>query len=210
MKHLPSNQTKWIKRCSRAWTLGAALGLSQTAHAQAPRFSVTSEQVVAAMEGHAWSTEGVRVTLPAAITAAVANPKLGVEMASMLTAHEARLRIVCRLPAACLPFFATAMWPESVESVLPPPLPGRSADDANRKSVAQPPANANESSTGRLRAGASVMLLLEGERVHIQMQVVTLQGGATGDKVRVTTRDHKQTFVAEIVNPTLLRGSIPQ
>ena len=144
---------------------------------------------------------------PAAITAAVADPKLGVQAASMLTAHEARLRMVCRVPAACLPFYATATWPESAESVAPPS--DRNVGSGERKTPAAS-AETNESSAGKLRAGASVTLLLEGERVHIQMQAVTLQGGATGDKVRVATRDRKQTYVAEIVNPTLLRGSIPQ
>ena len=209
MKHSMTREARWTERRGRGWLLGAALAVIPAAHAQAPRFSVTSEQVVAAMRGHAWSTEGVQVTLPAAMTAAVANPKLGVEKASMLTAHEARLRIVCRVPAACLPFFATAVWPESMESVLPPP-PGRSADEAKRKRAEQPSTNANESSAGRLRAGASVTLLLDGERVHIQMQAVCLQGGATGDKVRVATRDRRQTYAAEIVSSSVLRGSLSQ
>lgn len=206
MKQSLTNQARWIERWSRVRLVGAVLAMLPAAHAQAPRFSVTSEQVVAAMQGHAWSTEGVRVTLPAAITAAVADPKLGVAMASMLTAHEARLRIVCRVPAACLPFYATATWPESTESVAPPS--DRSAGSGERKTPAS--AADNESSAGRLRAGAPVTLLLEGERVHIQMRAVLLQGGATGEKVRVATRDRKQTYVAEIVNSTLLRGSIPQ
>ncbi len=207
MKQLLDNQTNWIKRRSRGWMLGAALGLLPAGHAQAPRFSITSEQVVAAMQGHAWPTGGVRVTLPAAVTAAVADPKLGVVMTSMLTAHEARLRIVCRVPAACLPFYATATWPESAEPVAP--LSDKNTGSGERKTPASA-AEKNESSAGRLRAGASVTLLLEGERVHIQIQAVCLQGGAAGEKVRVASRDRKQTFVAEIVNPTLLKGSLPQ
>ena len=207
MQQAMTKKARGTERRSPVWLLGAALAVIPAAHAQFPRFSVTSEQVVAAMQGHAWSIEGVRVTLPAAITAAVADPKLGVEAASMLTAHEARLRMVCRVPAACLPFYATATWPESAESVAPPT--GRNAGSGERKTPISA-ADKNESSAARLRAGASVTLLLEGERVHIQMQVVSLQGGAAGDKVRVATRDRKQTFVAEIVNPTLLKGSLPQ
>ncbi len=207
MKHSLTKQARWTKRWSHVALVGAVVAAVPAGQAQAPRFSVTSEQVVAAMQGHAWSTAGVKVTLPAAITAAVADPKLGVQAASMLTAHEARLRMVCRVPAACLPFYATATWPESAESAAP--LSDRKAVSSERKTPAAS-AEANENSAGRLRAGASVTLLLEGERVHIQMQAVLLQGGATGDKVRVATRDRKQTYVAEIVNPTLLRGSIPQ
>ena len=207
MKQSLINQTGRRKRWSRVAVAGAVAAFIPASHAQAPRFSITSDQVVAAMRGHAWPVEGVRVTLPAAMTAAVADPKLGIEMASMLNAHQARLRIVCRAAAACLPFFATAVWPESAESVAPPS--DTNAGSGDRKTPASA-GDKNESSAARLRAGTSVTLLLEGERVHIQMQVVSLQGGATGDKVRVATRDRKQTYVAEIVTPTLLKGSLPE
>ena len=193
-------QARW----TGVWLL---LAVIPNVRAQAPRFSVTSEQVVAAMRGHAWSIEGVRITLPAAITTTVADPKLGIETASMLGTHEARLRVVCRVRAACLPFFATAVWPENVESISPPL--DRSAEGAGRKPSIQPADGGGESFT-RLRAGAPATLLLEGDRVHIQVQVVCLQGGAAGEKIRVATRDRKQTYVAEIVSSTLLKGSLPQ
>ena len=207
MKQLLTRQARWMECWSRVRLFGAVFAMLPAAHAQAPRFSVTSEQVVAAMQGRAWSIEGVRVTLPIAVTAAVADPKLGIETVSRLNQHEARLRMVCRVSSACLPFFATAVWPESAESVAPPS--DRNAGSGERKTPASA-ADANENSAGRLRAGASITLLLEGERVHIQMQVVSLQGGATGDKVRVATRDRKQTYIAEIINSTLLKGSLPQ
>lgn len=210
MNQLMNFQQSWTERRSRVWLLGAALSVVPAAHAQAPRFSVTSEQVVAAIQQHAWPVEGVRVTLPAAITAAVADPRLGVETASMLTAHEARLRIVCRVQAACLPFFATAVWPDGAGPVSL--SSDRNTASAARKLLpsAEPAGAADEGSPARIRAGSPVTLLLEGERIHIRLQAVCVQGGATGDRVRVTSRDRKQTYVAEIVTPTLLRGSLAQ
>ncbi len=208
MKQCLRNQARWTDQWNRVWLLFAMLAVIPNIRAQAPRFSVTSEQVVAAMQGHAWSIEGVHVTLPTTITTAVADPKLGIETASMLNTHEARLRVVCRVPAACLPFFATAVWPESAES-LSPPL-NRNAEGASRKPVIQTADSGGESSADRMRAGASVTLRLEGERVHIEMQVVCLQGGAVGEKIRAATRDRKQTYVAEIVSSTLLKGSLPR
>lgn len=208
MKQCLRKQARWTERWSRVWLLLAMLAVVPNLRGQAPRFSITSEQVVAAMRGHAWSIEGVQVTLPTAITTAVADPKLGIETASMLTTHQARLRVVCRVPAACLPFFATAVWPDSVVAVSPPS--DRNGEAASLRPSIQLLPDVGESSAARLRAGASVTLLLEGERVHIQMQVVCLKGGAAGEKVRVATRDRKQTYVAEIVNSTLLKGSLPQ
>lgn len=210
MKQRIKIQANWTKHRNRVCLLGAALAISPAAHAQTPRFSVTSEQVVTAMQGHAWPIEDVRVTLPTAITAAVADPRLGIETASMVTAHEARLRIVCLVPAACLPFFASAVWPESAEAVKLPS--DRSTGSAARKSLpsAEPAADTKESSPARIRAGSPVTLVLEGERIHIRLQAVCLQGGGAGDKVRVTSRDHKQNYVAEIVTPTLLKGRLAE
>ncbi len=209
MKQSLTIQAGRTGRRSRAWLLSVMLAANlPAAHTQSPRFSVTSEQVVAAMRGHAWSIEGVRITLPAAITTAVADPKLGIETASMLNTHEARLRVVCRVPAACLPFFATAVWPENVASISSPL--DRSAEGGSRKAPLPSPDGGGESSAARLRAGSSATLLLEGDRVHIQVQVVCLQAGAAGERIRVATRDRKQTYVAEIVSATLLKGSLPQ
>ena len=208
MKQCLSNQARWTERWSRVWLLFAIPAVISHARAQTPRFPVTSEQVVAAMRGHAWSIEGIRVALPTAITTAVADPKLSIETASMLTAHQARLRIVCRVPAACLPFFATAVWPDNTDSVSLPGDP--STEDTGRRLSTASAAPASDSSAARLRPGTFVTLLLEGERIHIRMQVVCLQGGAAGKKIRVATRDRKQTYVAEIVTPTLLKESLPQ
>ncbi len=201
MKQCLRHQASWTERWSRVWLPFAILAVISHAHAQTPRFPVTSEQVVAAMRMHAWSIEGVRVALPTAITTAVADPKLSIETASMLTAHQARLRVVCRVPAACLPFFATAVWPDPTDSVSLPGDP--STENAGRKLSTAPAAP-------RLRPGTFATLLLEGERIHIRLQVVCLQGGAAGETIRVATRDRKQTFVAEIVTPTLLKESLPQ
>ena len=208
MNHSLTNQARWAERRSRVWLLGIALAVIPASRAQSPRFTVTSDQVVAAMRGKAWPVDGLQVRLPAAITTAVADPKLGIETASMLTAHQARLRIVCRVPAACLPFFATAVWPDSVEPVSPPS--GQSLAGRTTPVSTEPKIPTQESSPQRLRAGAPVVLMLEGERIHIRLQAISLQAGDPGENVRVSTRDRRQTYVAQIVSPTLLRGSLPQ
>ncbi len=214
MKQRITNPARRTERRSRVWLLGVALAMIPASRAQSPRFAVTADQVVAAMQGHAWPVSGVQVRLPAAITTAVADPKLGIETASMLTAHQARLRIVCRVPAACLPFFATAVWPDSAEPVSPPSgeslAAGRTTPASTEPASTEPKTPAQDASPHKLRAGAPVVLMLEGERIHIRLQAISLQGGEPGDHIRVSTRDRRQTYVAEILTPTLLRGSLPQ
>ena len=59
-----------------------------------------------------------------------------------------------------------------------------------------------------LRSGSPATLDFDEERVHVRVQVICLESGATGDKIRVTTRDHKQIYVAEIVAPRALKGTL--
>jgi hypothetical protein len=37
--------------------------------------------------------------------------------------------------------------------------------------------------------------------------VITLQGGKAGDRIRVASPDHKQIYVAEVVDGSLLKRS---
>ena len=197
---------KW---CSQAlmWicVLVGMPAMAQTAR----RFPVSSEQVLAAMRARGWEVQGVQVTMAAPMTAAVADPALAIQTITMLGTHEARLRMVCRAQAACLPFFATAVWPESTESTsLPQALMGHGAREKETLRAAEPVFAGVEPGQPKLRVGTAATLLIDVERIHIRVQVVCLEGGVPGDKIRVTTRDHKQAYMAEIVTPTMLKGSL--
>jgi flagella basal body P-ring formation protein FlgA len=58
-----------------------------------------------------------------------------------------------------------------------------------------------------MRAGAHATLLLDDDRSHIQIAVISLENGIAGHSIRVSTPDHKQVYVAEVVNASLLRKS---
>jgi len=187
--------------------LKAAVVLSTaTACAYVPpaRFPVTSDQVVAAMRDGQLPIEGLHVTMPASITASLDHPDLEIESMTILSPHSAQLKVACREHGVCLAFYVSATWPaQSAAVTLPPGLghPDVQTGEAKPERVAarREPA---------LRAGSQATLVIEGDRLHIRLQVVCLQGGAAGDKVRVRTPDHTQTFTAEIVSPTLLKGSL--
>ncbi len=181
---------------------GAAGGLMLLACAvaccQAPkkRFEIVSTDVTAAIVGQGLPAEGLTVRLASSMTSSVANPELRVQSASMVTAHEARLRIACANGSECLPFLVTANWPGTVPAVTLP------------TQYKQAGAAAGSHVSPALRVGMPATLELEQGRIHIKLQVICLESGATGDKIRVTTKDRKQSYVAEIVNPTLLKGSL--
>ena len=59
-----------------------------------------------------------------------------------------------------------------------------------------------------MRAGTQAVLLLEGDRVHIRITVVCIDNGTSGEKIRVRSIDNRQLYVAEVVDATLLKGSL--
>jgi flagella basal body P-ring formation protein FlgA len=58
-----------------------------------------------------------------------------------------------------------------------------------------------------MRAGARATLVMDDDRAHIQIAVISLENGIAGHWIRVASPDHKQVYVAEVVNASLLRKS---
>jgi flagella basal body P-ring formation protein FlgA len=58
-----------------------------------------------------------------------------------------------------------------------------------------------------MRVGTRAMLVMDDDRSHIQIAVVSLENGITGHKIRVASPDHKQVYIAEVVSGHLLRRS---
>jgi len=48
---------------------------------------------------------------------------------------------------------------------------------------------------------------MDDERSHIQIAVITLEGGITGREIRVASTDHKQFYLGKVVSANLLRRS---
>ena len=69
-------------------------------------------------------------------------------------------------------------------------------------------AKVEEVAIEQIHAGAHATLVLDGERLHIKVPVICLEAGAAGRRIRVTAVDHKQTYFAEVVDGTLLKGTL--
>jgi hypothetical protein len=212
----------WIEcKARRSRFAGHALTVfitvSAIAEGRPPRFLVTSAQIMTAMQSRQLPTEGVEVKMPATITSSVAGPSLEIQSIVLLNARTAQIKMTCRNHADCLPFYVSASWPEesAVPAIQTSTLRAASSAQAGTVQEQQPSAKASGSKPDALKteepqaihAGNTVMLLMDQNRVHIRVKVICLESGAAGDKVRVTTPDHKQAYVAEIVSPTLLKGS---
>jgi len=198
----------WIAAiCLSAWTLVCAANYPiADAQESGSRHGITSTEIASAMESRQLPTKDARISLAAPITALSQHPQLEIQSMQLVSAHEIRLRVGCRNRAECLSFFATATYPESVnpgvvETKLEVPEHTKPAIKADKQS-------ADVLREAVLRSGSPVLLEMDGERVHILLQVICLESGSAGDRIRVSTRDHKQQYVAEIVTSTLVKGSL--
>jgi flagella basal body P-ring formation protein FlgA len=58
-----------------------------------------------------------------------------------------------------------------------------------------------------IRSGAHATLVMDEERAHIEVAVISLENGMAGQKIRVASPNHKQVYVAEVVSANLLKRS---
>jgi hypothetical protein len=109
-----------------------------------------------------------------------------------------RVKLACHVQGKCLPFYAIVSSPPST------------AGSANIMPKASP-ALGNKAWYGHneitMRAGTHATLIMDDQRSHIQVAVVSLENGIVGHRIHVASPDHKQTYVGEVVNARLLRGS---
>lgn len=194
------------------------LGLAISSSAQAPpRFAIAASQVTRAMDLASLPVEGASVRLAAPFTSSRANAVMEVESVTSMGHHAARLRLVCKDHSECIPFFAEVTFPDAVDVTK---LCGvktsrvasvQGSEAANQASVSESPSQpAPAKEAAVLRAGAAATLAFDADRIHIRLEVISLQTGSAGSRVRVSSLDHKQFYVAQVVTPTLLKGELSQ
>ena len=146
-----------------------------------------------------------QVVLPADVLASDPDPVLevrGIETLGHLPANQSgevssAVKLACAKPGTCVPFYAIVRLPQEL-ALKPTTTP---ANHAALLPVRRATADY------ALKAGARATLMMEDGRSHIQLAVVAMQNGAVGDIIRASSPDHKQTYKAEVVSGTLLKGS---
>jgi hypothetical protein len=178
-----------------AYTLMLMATMTASACAQASvRFAITPEQVACALSQAGVVTAAQQVSLPARVVANEPTPVL--EIVSIEArgktkspGHDpppSKVKLTCHLPGQCLPFYALVNWPREK---------GLTTSYAGNQAVIT------------MRAGTRATLVMDDQRSHIQVAVISLQNGAVGNRIRVASPDHKQFYFGEVLSPTLLRGS---
>ena len=175
--------------------LAAAAAMpAATAAARAP---ISAAQVAGAISNAGVNISAQQVTLLADVVATTPDPTLVMESMERWGDQRMKVRMNCA-NAECVPFYVAIQWRQTE------PIP---AAFANRAAAGGVTTKATPGAVV-LRAGSTAILMLEGDHVHIQLPVVCLESGAVGQTIRVASRDHKQTFVAQVGDAALLKGPI--
>lgn len=173
---------------------------AQKAQKVQPRFPITSADLVAALQQAGLPVSGLTVQLPVAITAREQATALDVRAAVRVSAKSLRLRVECRPVTSCVPFFAAVEFASDQAAQTALNLlhagPGRLA-----------PVNTAE--MPQVSAGHRAVLLMQGGHTHITLPVIAIDTGHTGEEVRVTTLDRKQTFRGIVGAGDTVNGELP-
>jgi hypothetical protein len=170
------------------------------------RFALTAEQVARALSACGIQTREEQVSLLTRVVATESSPaldilsvqSLGKQLVAEHSSIGSRVRLGCHLPGRCLPFYA-------IVSGLEPPVGLAATASHASAGINNPVSKANLDII--MRAGTHATLLMDDNRSHIQVAVITLENGIAGHRIHVASPDHKQVYVGEVVNANLLRGS---
>jgi hypothetical protein len=169
--------------------------------ASPPRFSITPESVVRALEAAgAVNTNGggmnggginsARINVEGA-TASVEDPQLVVEGLRQSPGRnwlEARLR--CKSANECLPFYAIV------------------SDTSVRLTRTAAMRKAGPSLSPVVRRGDRAILRLEGANLLATLSVICLETGGEGDRVRVREVGGRRVYSAQVVAAGLVQGKL--
>jgi hypothetical protein len=185
-------------RLISALILGAAAAASA---APAPGHSaITPAQIAAAINAAGMQISVDQVMLLTDVVATAASPRLKVESIEPWGDGRMRVRVECAASEQCLPFYVAIRVGQDISSRQGIAALGPSSSGASGAGI--------DSKSFVVRAGAPATLLLDGAHVHIRIAVICLENGAPGQTIRVSSKDHRQTYTAKVIDEAVLRASL--
>jgi hypothetical protein len=175
------------------WVAKVMLGAAVALPAAAERHAITTEQIADAVRHVGMEISPQQIAMMSDVVASSADPELRVQSIQPVAGDRAIVRLQCARVSQCLPFFvslhlsgtsATQPAAAAVRSAAPPVLPVTTSSPA----------------PVLVRRGSVATLDLDGEHVHISIPVISLENGSAGQSIRVTDRNHKQTYMAQVVD----------
>jgi hypothetical protein len=181
-------------------TLTLAAVMALPARAAPDRDPITKAEIADAISCAGMTISAEQVTLLTDVVARTSTPALKVQSMEPWGDHRMRVRLDCVTSEECLPFYVAVRW--SQENAVQP------VSIASSRSSTEISRGRPDPNSFVVRSGAPAVLLLDGNHVHIQIAVICLENGVTGQTIRVSSKDHRQTYAAEIFDGGVLRGRL--
>lgn len=174
---------------------GAALPVS----AAAEHYAIGASIIAAVISKAGVETAPEQVSLLTEVVATTPAPILKVRSVEKLDNHRLLARLECESRDECLPFYVSIRVEPGIETQ------GEAA-----KANAAPPDSTPQPGVKSvaLRAGSLATLLLDGGHVHIKIPVICLQAGSQGQTIRVTDKNHRVVYSAQVIDGSLLKGKL--
>jgi flagellar basal body P-ring formation chaperone FlgA len=177
--------------------ISALIGLAAAAlpvMAATARVAINPAQVAGAISNAGIKISPEQVTLLADVVANQADPTLVVESMERWGDNRMKVRMNCA-NSECLPFFVAVQWGQTEPTPAAFTNRGSVGASASLKPIV-------------LHAGSAATLILDSDHVHIKLPVICLESGTVGQTIRVASKDHRQTFTAQVGDPAALKGIV--
>lgn len=163
-------------------------------------YPIEARQVASAISAQGVAVSAGQVEFLAAVVSATPAPRLEVASVEPWGARRSRVLLGCHEAGECLPFYVAVSWKaESAAQVGLRQWSERTNPVAKKMNRREPPL---------VRAGGAATLIIESGRIHMQLPVICLENGVLGSKIRVTSKDRKKIFVAQVMSGNIVKGGI--
>ena len=165
-----------------------------------PRLPISRDAILATLHSSGMPIRADQMEQLSGVTAAESNPLMKVLTVDMLDGESDKVLMRCEHPNTCLPFYVLVHWG---------PPGGDSGARAGQRD-ATPAGAALRREDMWVRSGRFVILMLDGEYIHMTMPVLCLQNGGRGQKVRVINKETKKRYVARVAGPGLVTSVLAE
>lgn len=208
--------TRWLIFCVAVAVVTAVFTLSATGEVAIPprraAVALSGVEVASALNAQGIVVNAAQITMLADVVAARGDSLLEVKSLERWDSVRNRVELGCHRSGECLSFYVFVQWPNATEAAKAirifnhagngagdvPPEHGDATLPGVRRAQAGPV----------LKSGARATLVIDQGRLHIRVPVICLESGRAGGMVRVQSRDHRQIYLAQVLDGSSLKGSL--
>lgn len=168
--------------------------MAATASLPTQRFAISAGQIAEVLASSGLIVNVAQVEFLSEVSTTSDHAPLQVVSTATRAAGATIVKLRCHDNHECLPFYVL--------------VHGSKAGAKIQLASDQEPLVETTSSPQVIRGGDPAILILENADYRIRVPVICLQNGARGQRIRVTSKDHRRFFEGEVVRAGMLKGRL--